>query len=135
MEPEDPRFEEAMLAMEDEDFESSFAIVDLLAHEGDPLAQHFLGWHYHQGLGTAQDDLKAVEWWYKAAERGVPQSQQGLGWAFEHGRGVAKDYIEAYRWYAMAVEGGDEDARENLYELAARLSPESIKRAEGIRVN
>jgi TPR repeat protein len=132
---EDPRFQQAMAAMEREDFAASFAIVESMAEEGQPLAQHFLGWHYHKGLGIEQNDEKAVEWWLRAAEQGLTQSQQGLGWAFEHGRGVRRDYVEAYRWYARAVAAGDEDARDNLFELAGRLSPEAIKRAEGLAVD
>ena len=132
MDTEDPQLENAISAIESGDFETSFALVERLAGLGDALAQHFLGWHYHKGLGIRQDDAKAAYWWRKAATRGVGEAQQGLGWAYEYGRGVPCDLMEAYHWYSEAVHSGDVDARENLSLLAVKLSAAQIKLAEGL---
>lgn len=132
MNEEDPRFQEAIAAIEAGEFTRSFEIVQTLAADGEPLAKHFLGWHYHKGIGVSQDDRKAVQWWQMAAREGVAESQQGLGWAYEHGRGVDRNYVEAYRWYSRAVSSGDEEARQNLRELSPKLSAEQIKQIEDV---
>lgn len=130
MSSEDPILTRAVKALENGDFETSFVLTEALAIDGDPLAQHFLGWHYHKGLGIPADDTKAVFWWQLAAKGGIPEAQQGLGWAYENGRGIDRDLRHAYFWYARAVNGGDQTARESLTVLAKALSPEQIKDIE-----
>ena len=131
MQEDHPELQKAVAAIGAGEFERSFAIVAALANEDVALAQHFLGWHYHKGIGTRQDDEQAVHWWRKAAQQGLAESQQGLGWAYANGRGVEEDPVEAYRWFSLAVSGGDESAREGLLETARRLSPEQLRRLEG----
>lgn len=127
---EDPILRRAVDALKRGDFETSFVLTEALAIDGDLLAQHFLGWHYHKGLGIAADDNKAAFWWKRAAAGGIPEAQQGLGWAYEHGRGVERDPERAYVWYSRAVAAGDATARESLMQLATHLSGEQIKRLE-----
>lgn len=130
MQEDHPELQKAVAAIGAGEFERSFAIVTALARENVALAQHFLGWHYHMGIGTDQDDTLAVHWWLKAALQGVAESQQGLGWAYANGRGVDEDPVEAYRWFSRAASGGDETAREGLLETAQRLSAEQLRRLE-----
>jgi len=130
MQDDDPELQKAVAAITQGDFELSFAIVSRLARANVALAQHFLGWHFHKGIGTGQDDSQAVHWWLKAARQGVVESQQGLGWAYANGRGVEEDPVEAYRWFNRAASGGDEAAREGLLETAQRLSPEQLRSLE-----
>lgn len=130
MQPEDPMLKRAVEALQRGDFETSFVLTEALAVDGDALAQHFLGWHYHKGLGIPVDDSKAVFWWQQAAKRGIPEAQQGLGWCYEVGRGVELDLVQAYVWYARATAAGDTNARDNLRSLAPRLTGAQIKLAE-----
>jgi TPR repeat protein len=125
-----PELQKAVAAIGVGAFQESFDIVSRLAHQGVAMAQHFLGWHYHKGIGTAQDDQQAVLWWQKAALQGVAEAQQGLGWAYANGRGVEEDPAEAYRWYNRAVASGDEEARDGLSETARKLSPEQLRLLE-----
>lgn len=130
MEQDPPELQEAVMAIGAGDFRRSFAIVERLAGQGVPLAQHFLGWHYHMGIGAEQNDGEAVAWWLKAARKGIAESQQGLGWAYENGRGVRRDYSEAYRWYSRAVRAGDQEAKAGLHGVAGKLSAEQIRAIE-----
>ncbi|MBU1191220.1 MAG: sel1 repeat family protein [Gammaproteobacteria bacterium] len=130
MTTEDPMLRRAVTALEKGDFETSFVLTEALAIDGDALAQHFLGWHYHKGLGIPVDDIKAVFWWQLAAKQGIPEAQQGLGWAYENGRGTDRDLEHAYYWYTRAVAGGDRTARESLMTISPQLSSEQIKRVE-----
>jgi len=126
MNQDPPELQEAVSAISQGDFKRSYTIVSRLAHEGLAMAQHFLGWHYHKGIGTDQNDRLAVSWWKKAATHGLAEAQQGLGWAYANGRGVEKDLEEAYRWYNRAVAGGDEEARQGLLETAGKLTAEQL---------
>ena len=130
MNEDHPELQQAVVAISKGDFDRSFALVTRLAGQGVPMAQHFLGWHYHKGIGVDQDDRLAVQWWEKAAEQGVAESQQGLGWAYANGCGVGEDQLEAYRWYSRAVAAGDVEARAGLSETARRLSAEQLRAVE-----
>ncbi len=130
-EPElDPLLRRALDAMRDGDFETSFVLTEALAKDGNARAQHFLGWHYHKGLGVPADDDKAVHWWRKAAADEVPDALLGLGWAFAEGRGVEQDPVRAYVCYNRAVALGDVQARERLFDLCQLMSPDQIRAAE-----
>jgi len=130
MDQDHPELQKAVAAISQGAFQQSFDIVSQLAHQGLAVAQHFLGWHYHKGIGTEQNDRQAVVWWQKAAAQGLAEAQQGLGWAYANGRGVDEDPAEAYRWYNRAVAGGDEEARSGLSETARKLSPEQLRLLE-----
>jgi TPR repeat protein len=130
MDQDHPGLQQAVEAISRGEFARSFGIVAELAQQGAALAQHFLGWHYHKGIGTEQDDHQACVWWLKAAHQGLPEAQQGMGWAYAHGRGVDQDLEEAYRWYNRAVAGGDEEARQGLFEVAEQLSPGQLRALE-----
>ena len=66
-----------------------------LAHQGNPQAQAYVGAAYSQGLGVAQSDTQAVEWWQKAAVQGIADAQYNLGWMYQNGRGVAQSDSKA----------------------------------------
>jgi len=128
---QDPQeLQEAVIAISKGEFKRSYAIVSRLAREDVAMAQHFLGWHYHKGIGTEQNDRLAVSWWQRAATHGLAEAQQGLGWAYANGRGVNLDLAEAYRWYNRAVTGGDEEARQGLQETAGKLTAEQLQLLE-----
>jgi len=130
MDQDHPELQKAVAAISQGEFQQSFEIVSRLAQQGIAVAQHFLGWHYHKGIGTDQNDQLAVFWWQKAAVQGVAEAQQGLGWAYANGRGVDEDPAEAYRWYNRAVASGDEEARSGLSEAAGKLSSEQLRLLE-----
>ncbi len=130
MDQDHPDLQKAVIAISEGAFQRSFEIVSRLAHQGMAVAQHFLGWHYHKGIGTDQNDRQAVLWWQKAALQGVAESQQGLGWAYANGRGVEANAEEAYRWYNRAVASGDEEARSGLSEISRQLSAEQLRLLE-----
>lgn len=130
MHKQDPLLSRAVDALEKGDFETSFVLTEALAIDGDPLAQHFLGWHYHKGLGIPADDAKAVFWWQLAAKNGIPEAQQGLGWAYQNGRGIDRDLEHAYFWYTRAVAAGDQTARDSLVQVAQQLTSDQIRKVE-----
>lgn len=84
------------------------------AERGDTSAQYNLGWVYMKGDGVAEDNVKAVWWWRRAAEQGHALTQFNLGRVYERGRGVPKDDAQAVQWYCKAAEQGLAEAQINL---------------------
>ena len=65
-----------------------------------------LGVLYGSGLGVAQDDAKAVEWYGKAAERGDREAMFSLAMMRLAGRGGPKDRDAAAKLFASAAKLG-----------------------------
>ena len=59
----------------------------------------------------AQDYVKAVEWYRKAADQGDATAQYSLGLMYDQGTGVPANLSEANRWYRLAAKNGDPDAK------------------------
>ena len=61
-----------------------------------------------------QDDLRAKEWYEKAAKAGESEAMTNLGYMYDQGQGVPRDYDKAKDWYEMAAAAGDAVAMRNL---------------------
>ncbi len=61
---------------------------------------------YEYGRGIQKDDVKAFEWYSKAAAQGDPSAQFNLGLMYLNGQGVQKDDIKAFEWYSKAAAQG-----------------------------
>jgi len=68
------------------------------ANQGDTKAQFTLGWHYYKGIGTTKDDIKAIEWLTKAADKGHVSAQTFLGFYFFE----KENYTTAFKWFEKA---------------------------------
>lgn len=110
-----------------------------------------IGLLYQQGLGVAKDEKEAVRWFRRAAHFLSPPAQYLLGQAYETGTGVPQDNFEAYvryklstidccthpldvmflsapaNWYSPVK---NMDAKKKIEELAKKLTPEELKRAD-----
>ncbi len=53
----------------------ALVLYEQLAEQDHPNCQVFVGWMYHEGLGTKKDDDKALRWFEKAARSG---SEKGM---------------------------------------------------------
>jgi TPR repeat protein len=49
------------------------------AEKGDPKAEYFLGRQYAKGNGVPKDDMKAADYFRKAADQGLAAAQNDLG--------------------------------------------------------
>lgn len=81
------------------------------AKRGDSRAQHSLATRYEFGIGVAEDPVKAVYWYRKAAESGNELAQVSLGQSYREGRGVTQSFAEAAKWYRLAATTGDSMAQ------------------------
>ena len=61
---------------------------------------------YRRGEGVEQNDVKAAEWYIKAAKQGNVSAQFNLALMYENGQGVEQSHTKAAEWYLKAAEQG-----------------------------
>jgi TPR repeat protein len=97
---------------------------------------------------VASNDLVALKWWQRAANKGNSRAQFWLGKMYEGGDGVPQDYVQAYKWYDIAAAtvgieaerlpatANPSTALDNQYEIDARdnvakgMTPSQISAAQ-----
>ena len=100
------------------------------ARSGNADAEELIGVMYALGLGVERDDIRAFEWYLRAAMKGHPGAQSGVGWYYEVGRGMpAPDLVRAYVWYVLSTIGGDPDAAISQEEVVKKMTPKEIEQA------
>jgi len=104
----------------------------LAAEQGDADAQNNLGSMYENGQGVPQDYNEAEKWYRLAAEQGHALAQYFLGVMYENGQGVPQDLIRALMWFNIAEANGDDDAREAKDDIAKKMTPAQIEKAEAL---
>lgn len=107
-------FEEGTAAYERGDYAATLSEWRPLAEQGDPTAQHHLGWLYIIGHGVPQDYEEAVRWFRKAAEQGDRDAQTNLGSLYLLGDRLPQDYSEALKWLRAAADQGHPLAQTKL---------------------
>ena len=116
--------------MEENKFKQAMQQLLPAARSGNAEAEELIGVMYAMGLGVARDDVRALEWYLRAAMKGHPGAQSGVGWYYEVGRGVpAIDLVRAYMWYTLSAIGGDPDAAVSLEEVVKKMTAEQIEHA------
>jgi hypothetical protein len=88
------------------DYKTALKEWRLLAEQGDPDAQYYLGRMYDRRIGVPQDYAEAIKWYRLAAEQDDAGAQFSLGVMYEKGSGIPQDYAEAAKWYRLAAEQG-----------------------------
>ncbi|MBO4821322.1 MAG: TonB family protein [Prevotella sp.] len=92
-----------------------WAIPITLFSQGTAGEMYETGFDFHYGRnGKAKDDVKAVEWFRKAADQGGAEAQAQMGYMYLYGYGVNKDFAEALNWYRKAAEQDDASAQNQL---------------------
>ena len=72
-----------------------------------PRIQYYMGHCYEFGLGVEKDEVKAFEWYSKAANNGDAEGQCSLGVCYELGKGVETNSREAFKWYKKSAGNGN----------------------------
>ena len=88
------------------DYESAFDAWYPLADENDSKAQAAIAFLYLKGLGVRQDDVRAADWYRRAAQLGRPEAQFFLGTLYYLGRGVPRNDQLAHVWCEIALARG-----------------------------
>lgn len=98
-----------------------FAKVKERAEQGNPDAQHNLGWMYQNGYESGREsrenDKLAIKWYTKAANQGNAVAQNRLGLMYSDGRRISiseeNDKL-AVEWLTKAANQGNDSAQLNL---------------------
>ncbi len=128
--PAHAEIETGRILMESQRFEEAMTEFLPAARSGNADAEELIGVMYAMGLGVERDDERAFEWYLRASMKGHPGAQSGIGWYFEVGRGTQVDLVRAYLWYGLSAIGGDPDAAVSIEDVARKMTPEQIRRAE-----
>ena len=107
-------FEDGIVAIEKQDYETASRIFKELANSGNAEAQYNLAIMYRQGQGVAQDKETALKWFEKSAELGLPSAEYYLGHLYDNGDSVTRNPVTAVSWYKKAAEKGNPLAQSNL---------------------
>ena len=84
----------------------AFGLFKKYAEQGDPVAQHCLGFFYLDGQCVRKNHDTAVKWLTKAAEQGHEEAQFKLGELYYQGVKVEQNKEEAFKWYRKSAEQG-----------------------------
>jgi TPR repeat protein len=94
--------------------DQSVEALQLLADQGNTIAQCSLGMMYHLGQGVAQDFGRAAVLYQQSADQGHADAQCHLGQLYATGKGVAQDFGRAAVLYQQSADQGDALAQYNL---------------------
>lgn len=86
-------------------------VLKAMAEKSDATAQFNLGLCYYSGQGVAKDEVKAVDWFRKAADQNNVDAQCFLAFCYAFGQGVATNYVEAVKWSRKAAEQNNTQAQ------------------------
>jgi TPR repeat protein len=106
--------DDALHAVEKNQYETAFGIFKKLAEAGDREAQYNLAMLYRAGKGVAKDPEKGAHWFRRAADQGLAEAQFQLGYCYDKGEGVEQSDEYAFVWYKKAAEHGHGKAQINL---------------------
>ncbi len=85
------------------------------ARIGHPESQYEVALMYANGVGVAQDFVKAIYWVQQAAERGFASAQYLLATRYSAGEVVEQDDHQALKWLVKAA---DQEHPKAIYKLA-----------------
>jgi TPR repeat protein len=129
-------FDEAVQAYGTGDYAGALAEFKVLADQGKPEAQYFMGLFYHNGFGVPRDQNESAKWFMKAARQGDARSQYYVGIMAEKGQGVEKDPVAAHMWLSLSAANAQTSHRDSMYtkeaieKLEKKMSPEQIAKAK-----
>jgi uncharacterized protein len=87
------------------DFKTALALLQPLADAGQGTALVNIGNIYGNGWGVPKDEVKALEYWRRAADKHVPEAFSNIAECYMYGRcGVTVDRAESIRWHIRAAE-------------------------------
>jgi TPR repeat protein len=86
--------------------ETAFALTAAEAEKGNSEAMLNLGHFYEQGLGTARNYTKAMEWYEKAGKAGQSVGYYNLAVCYDVGMGVTADAGKAQQNFQKAADLG-----------------------------
>jgi TPR repeat protein len=110
-------------------YQGAFEAWYPLADENEPKAQAALAFLYLKGLGVRQDDVRAADWYRRAAQLGRPEAQFFLGTLYYLGRGVPQNDTLAHVWCEIALARGMPEGLNCRDAASARMTAAEVRDA------
>ncbi len=82
-------------------------MLEVMAEEGDSIAQFRLGYRYEKGIDVDVNYNKAIDWYEKAVQQANTDAMCRLGTLYRDGKGVFPSPQDAIRLFEMAANNGD----------------------------
>lgn len=124
-------FEEALLAIENEDEKLAFDLLLECATKSHARAQYEVGECYLYGYGTDENVALGIDWVKKSAKLGEGDAQNFLGESYLDGlHGIHQNEDLAIKWLTSAVNKRNISAEESLSKIYInkfKLNPESYE--------
>ena len=103
-------FNLAVKAYESKEYERAYGLFeDAIEDNSDAMVN--LAFMHMKGNGCSPSQLKAKEWFEKAAEKGNAHALNSLGIFYEKGIGVSADEKTSFEYYRRAADAGHVDAQ------------------------
>jgi len=109
-------------------------ILEPLVSDGDPDAQHMLGYMEERGLGAEKNLKRALDLYAQAANGGSVDAQFALGELAFLGDGVKQDYRRAAGWFRLAASKGHIQAKVRLGVMYAEGLSFDINRERAVEL-
>jgi uncharacterized protein len=116
------------------DYQAAFDAWYPLADENDAKAQAAIAFLYLKGLGVRQDDVRAADWYRRAAQLGQPEAQFFLGTLYYLGRGVPQNDRLAHVWCEIALAGGMTVGLDCRDAASARMTGAEVREADRMAI-
>ncbi len=120
--------EKALMACEEDDFDTAVSLLTPLAESGNPKAQYNLGVLNFKGKGVPYSGTEAARLYSLSSEQGYVDAQNALGVSYRNGWGIKKDNIKAFRLFSIAAERGFPPAQFNLGLMYHDGADETVKK-------
>ena len=125
-------FDKGVEAFRSGDFKSALKEWLPLAEQGNSWAQYGVGKMFRRGNGVDQNYVEALRWYRLSAHQGFFNSQFELGAMYALGQGVLQDYVRSHMWYNVASVNGSGFGGTERDEIAAKMTPEDISKAQAM---
>ena len=102
---------------------------ELAAAQGQVSSQTNLAFMYRDDV-VIQDYKEAIRWFRLLAGQEHAFAHFNLGSMYRKGQGVAADNVTAHMWFNIAASVGHESARIERDEVAAKMSPAEVTKAQ-----
>jgi hypothetical protein len=112
----DVLFDKASESWERGRLRSAFFLFLRAAKDGDPGAQHNLGYFYDVGIGVQKNREQALRWYGKAFQQGSRVAASNIATIFRDENKTKK----ALSWFERAVRLGDADANLEIAKIYLR---------------
>ena len=97
-----------------EEDRKKFESHELLAKQGNAIAQYEVGKMYYKGIGVKKNPNTAIKWLKLSSENGNSEASMFLSMIYSTGLGITRNYKESKKWLKLSANMGNVKAQFSL---------------------